>query len=223
MNKKKRLLAVILGAAFVLTAGAATAVAVQVRANWIPPRTSSQSDYPILPVYDPDACVATVPFDRMIGVSDLIVDGTVKAIQPDKAYVTDTADGLVAQKVKPTTGNPPQTGTTLVTPITVSVNNAIKGKPGGKEITIMIMRDYEEAAPQLKPGEHMVFILYLNEFYKMYQATSFQEGYYYIASDKRVYPAKVSDQNKSYSGMTLPDFKSKIKSFKDLTPSLHKD
>ena len=38
-------------------------------------------------------------------------------------------------------------------------------------------------------------------------------GYYYVAEDNRVYPTRVNEQTRSYSGMGLLDFKKEVRTY----------
>ena len=47
-----------------------------------------------------------------------------------------------------------------------------------------------------------------------YVMTSSQSGYYYLAADNKVYPARVTEALKETSGMSLGEFKRQVKNAK---------
>lgn len=77
---------------------------------------------------------------------------------------------------------------------------------------------YDEATPELNPGDECIF--FLNRYQDRGDdiVTSFQEGYYYIAADNRVYPAQLLDSTRAYSGMGLSEFKKEIRSYQYVEP-----
>ena len=49
---------------------------------------------------------------------------------------------------------------------------------------------------------------------------SWDEGSYYVAGDNRVYPARLEEVTRAYSGMGLSEFKKEIRSYRYEAPKL---
>ena len=203
--KRKKLCAFLIVAAVVLICSAA----VIIQMNKLPPRVSAQSDYPVLST-PAQAEFITAGLDRLTADSDFIMVGTVK-----KSY-------FEIQKYTPEKGTPEaaidsKNGVTVeehkVESVMVEVNEIYKGKVASKEIKMVVGAVMLDCSPDFKPGQKMVFFLTYNPDLKEYNELGANQGYYYIASDSRVYPAAVFKENKDTSGMALRDFKAKVKSY----------
>ena len=178
--------------------------------NSIPSRVSSQSDYPILPK---PTQLDSIPADlnKLVSVSELVVTGTVKEVLPVEDYNYTPGQGTAEAAIASKTGNSNEV--LKIQPVTLQVDDVLKGtKPAG-ELKMVIMPYAMGYSPNFQAGQKMVFFLVYNSAYKAYNAVDPQQGYYYIASDKRVYPAVVTDKNKDTSGVIFNDFKSRVKGF----------
>lgn len=99
----------------------------------------------------------------------------------------------------------------------IEVTDTIRGEAADR---IIIGRNaiYDGATPDLNPGDECIFFLTRYQDRGDYIVTSFQEGYYYIAADNRVYPVKLQDSTRAYSGMGLSEFKKEIRSYQYVEP-----
>ena len=96
--------------------------------------------------------------------------------------------------------------------IRLKVNDVLLGSVGD-EVIMYISPFAIDAAPDFKPGDRLMFFLFKNVSGKYFSA-SFQDAYYYVSKDSRVYPAVVTDQLKQYSGKGLGPFKSSVNAIK---------
>lgn len=169
---------------------------------------SSQDDYPVLPEPTANITYMEMPFDTLNELSCLVVRGTVVEQLPDKQAVS--RDGEDADEdFPPIVSN--------VHRFSIEVTDTIRGEAADR---IIIGRNeiYDGATPDLNPGDEFIFFLTRYQDRGDYIVTSFQEGYYYIAADNRVYPVKLQDSTRAYSGMGLSEFKKEIRSYQYVEP-----
>ena len=195
----------------------ALALAIGVGATWalwpapqqVPAvKPSSQEDYPVLPF--PELMSYRAP-DLATQVNDatLIVDATVDEVKPveTRVFVPEEGTGEKAIYDKQGIGF----STYQVQPIYFTVNDKLMGTDSSERI-LLYLKNYQVGgyAPDFQPGDH--FILLLCEYEDGYQTMAAQEGFFYVAADDKVYPARVSEKTRSHSGQSLSSFKSEIHS-----------
>ncbi len=170
--------------------------------------TSSQSDYPTLPLPKFADTIDLSLSDQVIN-SNLIVDATVANVLPEETRKYNPQAGTAEAKIYEKQGINESEYT--LRPIEITINETLKGTNNSKTITMYIMPFGLDCSPNFKKGDHMIFMLRKNGD-GGYNSVSLQDSYYYIAADNKVYPALVTDLTKTQSGKNLNDFKNDIKS-----------
>jgi len=99
--------------------------------------------------------------------------------------------------------------TFFIRPVIFSVNESIVGSAKA-QITMYISPIALDCSPKFAKGDRMILMLCEDED-GSYYPTTFQESYFYISKDKRVYPAFLTDEYKIYSGRSLSKFRKDIK------------
>ena len=125
-----------------------------------------------------------------VDLSTLIVDATVAEVKPVENRVSIT---------------PYQ-----VQPIYLTVNEKLMGADDSKQILMYITNIQLGCVPDFQPGDRLIFML--SEYEDGYASPMVNTGFYYVAADDKVYPARVTEELRSHSGQSLSSFKSEIHS-----------
>ena len=152
-------------------------------------KPSSQDDYPILPI-PPTIQLRPISLVDQVDLSTLIVDATVAEVKPVENRVSIT---------------PYQ-----VQPIYLTVNEKLMGADDSKQILMYITNIQLGCVPDFQPGDRLIFML--SEYEDGYASPMVNTGFYYVAADDKVYPARVTEELRSHSGQSLSRFKSEIHS-----------
>ncbi|HIS68146.1 MAG TPA: hypothetical protein IAA58_02085 [Candidatus Gallacutalibacter stercoravium] len=152
-------------------------------------KPSSQDDYPILPI-PPTIQLRPISLVDQVDLSTLIVDATVAEVKPVENRVSIT---------------PYQ-----VQPIYLTVNEKLMGADDSKQILMYITNIQLGCVPDFQPGDRLIFML--SEYEDGYASPMVNTGFYYVAADDKVYPARVTEELRSHSGQSLSSFKSEIHS-----------
>ena len=152
-------------------------------------KPSSQNDYPELPIPGLIHLRPTSLVDQ-VDLSTLIVDATVAEVKPVENRVSIT---------------PYQ-----VQPIYLTVNEKLMGADDSKQILMYITNIQLGCVPDFQPGDRLIFML--SEYEDGYASPMVNTGFYYVAADDKVYPARVTEELRSHSGQSLSSFKSEIHS-----------
>ncbi|HIS68149.1 MAG TPA: hypothetical protein IAA58_02100 [Candidatus Gallacutalibacter stercoravium] len=170
-------------------------------------KPSSQDDYPDLP--DPAlAEIRPTSLAEQVGFSTLIVDATVAEVKPveTRVFVPEGGTGEKAIYDKQGIGS----STYQVQPIYLTVNEKLMGTDDSKQILMYIKNIQIDCSPDFQPGDRLIFML--SEYKDGYASPLTQSGFYYVAADDKIYPAKLTEPLRSYSGQSLSSFKSEIHS-----------
>lgn len=161
----------------------------------VPP--SSQDDYPVLPEDQSNALRFPTSFEQLNMRSEVVFRGTV-------------VEELGTQELSWDEG--------LKYPLSfefetyrIRVDDVIRGSIE-QEIILERNTMYSPSSPVLKEGTDMLFLVYRSDR-GTYFPTNGDLGYYYIAEDNRVYPTRVDDTTRAYSGMSLLDFKKEVRRY----------
>ncbi|MFQ9989911.1 hypothetical protein [Neglectibacter timonensis] len=178
-----------------------------------PPRTSSQSDFPYFPnhyeklgfqYFEPD-------LGSMAAISDLIILGEVQEVFPPASGVEIPEPGSSAAVVLAKEGSEGLAWTEH--PVELKIVQTIQGGLSRGDTLILWRKDpVEGTQPELAPGDRLIFFLRHPD--DKYYMTANQCGYYYIAEDNRVYPARVNENLKNTSGMPYGQFIRQIRADK---------
>ena len=84
------------------------------------------------------------------------------------------------------------------------------GTDDSKQILMYIKNIQIDCSPDFQPGDRLIFML--SEYKDGYASPLTQSGFYYVAADDKIYPAKLTEPLRSYSGQSLSSFKSEIHS-----------
>lgn len=171
-------------------------------------KPSSQADYPVLP--EPQVMASFILFDlkQMTDYSDLVIQGTVSSILPAKTETFLPTDNTVDGEMLRKAGSKGYTITKY--PAAITVDTVLKGEVIDKEIILNQFDMTIDAVPVLKEGTKMLF--FLNKINDGYKQTT-MDGYYYVAADDKVYPARLTDELKNTSGMDLNRFIEEVKGY----------
>lgn len=173
-------------------------------------RASAQSDYPKLsaPASISFAGSPDTTLTQQVSNSKLVVDATVVKVLPDETRVFTPEKGSGEAKIYKKKGISSSTYT--VRPVELKINDTLKGSSKSDTITMYLTPVEMDSSPDFKTYKHLVFMLsdYISGGYT---PTTLQDGYYYISDDNKVYPAVNSNKLKTYSGVTVDDFKRDIK------------
>mgnify|MGYP000009497118 FL=1 len=180
----------------------------------VPP--SSQDDYPVLDEPNVNATIFPMRFDVLNKQSSLVVRGTVAEQLPSQTVTTEFEP--VTDEEGNITHQPPDLSME-VRYFRIKVTDVIRGS-APDEIIVGRNEIYDESAPAMNEGDDMIWFLYTFEDAGYYALTSFQNSYYYVAGDNRVYPARLEEATRAYSGMGLSEFKKEIRSYRYEAPKL---
>lgn len=177
----------------------------------IPP--SSQSDYPVLPEYDLLSSERVTDLERLSAYSDLVVVATVDEVYPPQTVTytppKDSNEAAILEK------QGIQNISSDKTRVDVKVNQVLRGSESRKVISVWRHTEYEYFQPDLKKGDKMILFLYHSSLMEGdYIMTSSESGYYYLAADNKVYPARVTQALKETFGMSPGEFKRQVKNAK---------
>ena len=170
-------------------------------------KPSSQDDYPILPI-PPTMQIRSTSLEEQVGMTTLIIDATVAEVKPveTRVFVPEGGTGEKAIYDKQGIGS----STYQVQPIYLTVNEKLMGTDDSKQILMYIKNIQIDCSPDFQPGDRLIFML--SEYKDGYASPLTQSGFYYVAADDKIYPAKLTEPLRSYSGQSLSSFKSEIHS-----------
>ncbi len=211
LNTRGKKIAACLCAGVLLLGGAGAGIGRWAYLRSIPP--SSQSDYPVLPEYDLFSSEPVTDLERLSTYSDLVVVATVDEVYPPQTVTytppKDSNEAVILEK------QGIQNISSDKTRVDVKVNQVLRGRESRKVISVWRHTEYEYLDPDLKKGDTMILFLYHSALMEGdYVMTSSQSGYYYLAADNKVYPARVTEALKETSGMSLGEFKRQVKNAK---------
>lgn len=169
----------------------------------VPP--SSQDDYPLLPEDQTNSYMVYPSFERLNQSSEVVFRGTIvedlgsTELSFDEGFRYPISFEMERYRVR--------------------VDDVIRGV---METEVIVERNamYSPSSPELKEGTSLIFFAYQNARDMYVPQGDF--GYYYVAEDNRVYPTRVNDQTRSYSGMSLLAFKKEVRTYQYNT-LLHAD
>lgn len=174
----------------------------------VPP--SSQDDYPVLDEPDVNAVIFPMRFDVLNKQSSLVIRGTVAEQLPSETVTTEFDP--VMDEEENITHQPPDLSME-VRYFRIKVTDVLRGS-ASDEIIIVRNELSDGCTPEMNVGDDMIWFLYTFEGAEYYALTSFQNSYYYVAEDNRVYPVRLEDVTRAYSGMGLSEFKKEIRSYR---------
>lgn len=166
----------------------------------VPP--SSQDDYPILPEDQSGALRSPTTFEQLNRNSEVVFRGTVmeelgtQELNWDEGFRYPLRFEFEKFRVR--------------------VDDVIRGSIE-REIILERNTMYTPSSPALKAGTDMLFLVYQSDR-GTYFPSNGDLGYYYIAEDNRVYPTRVNDMTRAYSGMSLLDFKKEVRTYSYTPP-----
>lgn len=160
----------------------------------VPP--SSQADYPLLPEDQTNAYMVYPSFESLNQSSEVVFRGTVvedlgsTELSFDEGLRYPLSFEMERYRVR--------------------VDDVIRGI---METEVIVERNamYSPSSPELKEGTSLIFFAYKNARDMYVPQGDF--GYYYVAEDNKVYPTRVNDQTRSYSGMSLLAFKKEVRTY----------
>ena len=166
---------------------------------------SSQDDYPLLPEDQTNSYMVYPSFERLNQSSEVVFRGTIvedlgsTELSFDEGFRYPILFEMERYRVR--------------------VDDVIRGV---METEVIVERNamYSPSSPELKEGTSLIFFAYQNTRDMYVPQGDF--GYYYVAEDNRVYPTRVNDQTRSYSGMSLLAFKKEVRTYQYNT-LLHAD
>ena len=210
LNTRGKKIAACLCAGVLLLGGAGAGIGRWAYLRSIPP--SSQSDYPVLPEYDLFSSEPVTDLERLSTYSDLVVVATVDEVYPPQTVTytppKDSNEAVILEK------QGIQNISSDKTRVDVKVNQVLRGRESRKVISVWRHTEYEYLQPDLKKGDKMILFLSSFDLVDGYVMYSSQSGYYYLAADNKVYPARVTEALKETSGMSLGEFKRQVKNAK---------
>ena len=180
----------------------------------VPP--SSQDDYPVLPELQGNITYFPMRFDILNKQSSLVVRGTVAEQLPSQTVTTEFEP--VMDEEGNITHQPPDLSME-VRYFRIKVTDVIRGS-APDEIIIVRNELSDGCTPAMNEGDDMIWFLYTFEGADHYTSVSWDEGSYYVAEDNRVYPARLEEATRAYSGMGLSEFKKEIRSYRYEAPRL---
>ena len=160
----------------------------------VPP--SSQADYPLLPEDQTNSYMVYPSFESLNQSSEVVFRGTVvedlgsTELSFDEGFQYPISFEMERYRVQ--------------------VEDVIRG---AIENEVIVERNamYSPSSPELEEGTTLIFFAYKNARNMYVPQGDF--GYYYVAEDNRVYPTRVNDQTRSYSGMSLLEFKREVRTY----------
>jgi len=172
---------------------------------------SSQSDYPTLGEYQGLVSVLQpAGLDVLASMSDAIVEGEVMEVLPVKETVLDPESGTAEAAILEKTGAGMNFGIVKSYPVSIRVIDTMKGTVP-QEIVLYRSELTIDGEPVLKAGDTLIFFLHSKtSSAKDFVITSHNNGYFYVAGDRKVYPADLTEGFKKYSGASLDSFKKDI-------------
>lgn len=216
LNTRGKKIAACLCVGVLLLGGAGAGIGRWAYLRSIPP--SSQSDYPVLPEYDLFSSEPVTDLERLSTYSDLVVVATVDEVYPPQTVTytppKDSNEAVILEK------QGIQNISSDKTRVDVKVNQVLRGRESRKVISVWRHTEYEYLQPDLKKGDKMILFLSSFDLVDGYVMYSSQSGYYYLAADNKVYPARVTEALKETSGMSLGQFKQRVKNarMKEILP-----
>ncbi len=169
----------------------------------VPP--SSQEDYPVLPEDQSNAVAFASTFQTVNEDSEFVFEGTV--IEELDVRTESWDEGFKY-------------------PITfdferyrVRVDDAVRGELH-QEIIVERNTIYTPSSPALTKGS--TFLFFANRTSRGTYIPVGDSGYYYVAEDNRVYPTRVTENTRAYSGMSLLNFKKEIRKYRFVPPYAEK-
>jgi hypothetical protein len=174
-------------------------------------KATKQSDYPALPYLDNQSIYSFSSLEELTQNTDLIIVGTVDNILPSVTNVYIPEKGTPEYEIGMKNGQTKYEVTWI--PVKIKINDILKGKTIENEVVLYRYAGNLYAEPQLSPGDKLIFFLEKDDDIKGYSIISPHEGFFYVASDDKVYPAEVTEGLKNMSGMSLGKFKKYVRSY----------
>lgn len=181
-----------------------------IRVATAPP--SSQSDYPVLPPIpeNPDSLGDSsrpLDLDTMSILCDLVVEVTIgKTYDSQTVTYTPKAGSVDAAALE-------KLGMSSIsneeTRVDLHIDRVLIGEESRKNISVWSTTSSLYYLPELKEGEKMILFLLNYNLVDGYVVPC-TEGYFYLAADDKVYPARVTREIEETSGMDYSEFRERV-------------
>lgn len=191
MEKRKEIGGVLLGVVVIIASIALV--------QWVNVKMASESsrwDYPMLSEFDYTLeDIEPLTLDELSAKSDIVA-----LVEVNEVYGSQNFDNLSSVK--------------SLRQIDVKVKRFIKGRSLSRTISVWQNTELLHMVPKLRSGDEIIMFLHRDEELGEYRVTAPDEGYFYLAKDNKIYPARVTQELKEASGMDYGEFKSRVRSAK---------
>lgn len=155
-------------------------------------KPSSQSDYPVLKEFHHELEPNYSDLEKLAVKSDVVALVKVSETYDKQSFIT--APTVITDMRR----------------VDVRVSELIRGEDKSDLLYVWQEMDYLPTLPELKKGDELILFLNFNSDFDGYTVMTPAEGYFYLAEDDKVYPARVTEKLKEVSGMNYMEFKKRV-------------